>query len=148
MRSLEQEFGESTNAIRVELNKFEEAGMLQSEMDGNKKVYTANDRHPLYSEINSLVMKYVGLDRLVEGITQKLGDLRKIYLVGDYAKGMDTGIIDLILIGTKLDYNYLIELIKKAEAQIQRKVRYVDYPTVEDLNIPLEEQAHLLLWEE
>jgi len=148
LRSLEQEFGESTNAIRLELNKFEEAGMLQSEMDGNKKVFTANDRHPLYQELHSIVMKYVGLDQIVEGITEKIGALQKVYLVGDYAKGRDTGIIDLILIGTRLDYEFLVSMIKKAEAQIRRKIRYVDYPTEEDVNIPLGEQAHLLLWEE
>ena len=28
LRSLESEFGESTNAIRIELNRLEEAGML------------------------------------------------------------------------------------------------------------------------
>ena len=48
LRSLEHEFGESTNAIRLELNKFEEAGMLSSESEGNKKVYRANPKHPLF----------------------------------------------------------------------------------------------------
>lgn len=147
LRSLEQEFGESSNAIRLELNKFEEAGMLESAIEGNKKVFTANRTHPLYENLHGMVMKYVGLDHIVESITEKLGHLRKVYLVGDYAKGIDTGIIDLVLIGTHLDYEYLVNLIKKVEAEICRKVRYVDYPTEEDINIPLEEQAHLLLWE-
>jgi hypothetical protein len=147
LRSLEQEFGESTNAIRLELNKFEQAGMLQSEMEGNKKVFTANQHHPLFGNLHQMVMKYVGLDQLVERITDKLGHLKKVYLVGDYAEGRDTGIIDLILIGTHLDYEYLVGLIKKVEGEIERKVRYVDYPAEADINIPLAEQAHLLLWE-
>lgn len=37
LRSLEEEFGESTNAIRLELNRFEDAKMLTSEPDGKKK---------------------------------------------------------------------------------------------------------------
>ena len=122
LRALESEFGESTNAIRLELNKFEQAGMLQSEMDGNKKVFTANQNHPLFGNLHQMVMKYVGLDQLVERITDKLGQLQKVYLVGDYAEGRDTGIIDLILIGTDLDYEYLVTLIKKVEAEIERKV--------------------------
>ena len=36
LRGLESEFGESTNAIRLELNRFEEAGLLHSLRDGNK----------------------------------------------------------------------------------------------------------------
>ena len=42
LRGLEGEFGESSNAIRVELNKLEEAGMLSSEVKGNKKMFKAN----------------------------------------------------------------------------------------------------------
>jgi predicted transcriptional regulator len=37
LRSLEEEFGESTNGIRLELNKFEKAGFIDSETQGNKK---------------------------------------------------------------------------------------------------------------
>ncbi len=46
LRGLETEFGESSNSIRVELNRFEEAGMLNSIRDGNKKVYQANVNTP------------------------------------------------------------------------------------------------------
>ena len=42
LRSLETEFGESTNAIRIEINRFEQAGMLSSELVGNKKMFRAN----------------------------------------------------------------------------------------------------------
>ena len=39
LRGLEGEFGESTNAIRLELNKLEKAGMLSSFSKGNKKMW-------------------------------------------------------------------------------------------------------------
>ena len=42
LRNLEDEFGESTNGIRIELNKFEKAGFLTSFSEGNKKIFTAN----------------------------------------------------------------------------------------------------------
>ncbi len=48
LRSLENEFGESSNAIRIELNRFEEAGMLVSFTEGNKKLFKANTEHPLF----------------------------------------------------------------------------------------------------
>lgn len=148
LRSLEAEFGESTNSIRLELNKFEQAGMLSSAMEGNKKVYHANKKHPLFDNLHNLMLKHVGLDRVVENITSRLGDVQAVYLVGDYARGKDSGIIDLLIIAAKLDFDYLLQLIRKAEAQINRKIRYVHYESLDKLKTPIEEQQHLLLWRE
>ena len=147
LRSLEQEFGESTNAIRLELNKFEEAGMLSSESEGNKKVYTANRKHPLFENLHGLVMKYVGLDKIVDKITERLGTVEAVYLVGDYAEGKDSGVVDLVIVASKLDFDYLVKIIAKAEGEINRKVRYLHYKTMEETASIRKEQAHLLLWE-
>ena len=68
LRGLETEFGESTNSIRLELNRFEEAGLLVSSMDKNKKVFRANQQHPLFDDIQSIVKKSIGLDQLVDKV--------------------------------------------------------------------------------
>ncbi|HMS99836.1 MAG TPA: ArsR family transcriptional regulator, partial [Saprospiraceae bacterium] len=60
LRSLESEFGESSNAIRVELNRFEEAGMLSSFTSGNRKYFQANTQHPLYNEVHNILRKQLG----------------------------------------------------------------------------------------
>lgn len=44
LRGLKETFGESGKAVRLELNRFEHAGLLCSEMEGNRKVYTANTK--------------------------------------------------------------------------------------------------------
>ena len=126
LRSLEAEFGESSNGIRVELNKFEEAGMLSSMMKGNKKIFQANTRHPLFNEIHSIILKYIGIDQIVEKVVERLGDVEKVYLVGQFAKGIDSNIIDLVFLGD-VDKNYLVELVEKVEEVINRKVRYLVY---------------------
>lgn len=147
LRSLEQEFGESTNAIRLELNKFEEAGMLSSESEGNKKVYSANRKHPLFENLHGLVMKYVGLDKIVDKITERLGTVEAVYLVGDYAEGRDSGIIDLFIQATELNSDYLLALIAKAEEEIERKIRYVHFKSELEIEKMLNQQSHLLIWE-
>ncbi len=126
LRGLENEFGESSNAIRLELNRLEEANMLTSETQGNRKLFKVNQQHPLYDEINSIVRKYFGLDVIVEKIAKRLGNLFAVYLTGDIAYGKDTGIIDLILVGD-IDQNYLVNLIKKCEQLINRKIRFLIY---------------------
>ena len=51
LRNLEEEFGESTNAIRLELNKFEKAGFIASVSEGNKKLFQVNKKHALFNSI-------------------------------------------------------------------------------------------------
>lgn len=127
LRNLASEFGESSNAIRVELNKFEEAGLLKTNLSGNKKLYRANTGHPLYSDLNNIIKKYTGLDQIIENIVKKLGDVEKVYVSGDIAQGMDSKIIDLIFTGTNIDKIFLMSLIEKAEELIGRKIRFIIY---------------------
>ena len=61
LRGLAKEFSDSTNAVRKELNKLEEAGYLNvlEEVD-RKKVFQANTTHPLFKTIQKLVRSSVG----------------------------------------------------------------------------------------
>ena len=120
LRGLESEFGESSNAIRLEINRFEQAGMLKAELVGNKKMFQANTAHPLFNEIHNILLKHVGIDHIIEEVFNRLGDVNRVYLIGDFSKGSDSNLIDLILIGN-IDKSYLINLIEKAEKLVSRK---------------------------
>jgi hypothetical protein len=148
LRNLEEEFGESTNGIRLELNKFEKAGFLDSFSQGNKKLFTVNTKHPLFNDIHNIVLKLVGLDHVVDYIVQRIGDLQKVYLVGKLAKGQDSNIIDLVLVGDTINKTFLLEQVDKAEKKIGKKIRYVIYTSVEfDLSKIKEPGLHpLLIW--
>lgn len=148
LRNLEEEFGESTNGIRLELNKFEKAGFLDSHTQGNKKIFKANTEHPLFNEINSIVRKMTGLEYVVDYIVQRIGDLKKVYLVGNLSRGRDVNIVDLVLVGNNLNKTFLLEQIDKAEKKISKKIRYVHYTEEEfDINKIKEPGMHpLLLW--
>jgi DNA-binding transcriptional ArsR family regulator len=124
LRQLADEFGESTNSVRVELNRLTEAGILESQAEGNVIQYKAKASHPLFPEIKSIVTKITGIDQLIEEVIERLGNLENAYLVGDYASGKDTGVIDILLIGD-ININYLTDLIKKAEELVKRKIRYL-----------------------
>ncbi len=145
LRGLESEFGESSNAIRLELNRLEDANMLRSELQGNRKYFKVNDQHPLYNEINSIVKKYFGLDMVVEWIAKRLGNLQAVYITGDIAKGKDSDLIDLILVGV-IDQNYLLQLITKAEKVINRKIRYLILTDKEFVSHSLKNNGILLVW--
>ncbi|MGZ3902040.1 MAG: ArsR family transcriptional regulator [Bacteroidia bacterium] len=148
LRSLEEEFGESTNGIRLELNKFEKAGFIESHTEGNKKLFKANTEHPLFKDINSIVLKLTGLNHIIDYIVQRIGDLHKVYLVGKLANGQNTNIIDIVVVGNDINISFLIEQIQKAEKKIGKKIRYVYYTTEEfSVNKIKEPGTHpLLLW--
>jgi hypothetical protein len=147
LRNLESEFGESTNAIRLELNRFEEAGMLSAFHKGNRKYFKANTDHPLYKEVNSILRKQIGIDKIIENIIDRLGSLDRVYVSGALAKGLDSSIIDLIFIGS-VNIEYLTTLIAKVEKLISRKIRYIVYGSNDDfLAIQGELKDALLIWE-
>jgi DNA-binding transcriptional ArsR family regulator len=125
LRSLEHEFNESTNGIRQELNRFEQAGLLITENEGNKKLYRANTLHPLFKDINSIIRKSVGVEELIEKVIDRLGNVQQVYLEGRIAQGLDSDIIDLMIIGNEIDRNYLSTLVEKAEPLIGKRIRYL-----------------------
>ena len=148
LRNMETEFGESTNAIRRELNKFEDAGLLESFSEGNKKIFKANTKHPLYPDIHNIVLKHIGLDQIIEKVIVKLGEVKSVFVVGDFAKGTDNHIIDLIFIGDKINRSYLLELIGKVEKMISRKIRYLvlNEPEFERYRSDASNIEPLILW--
>ena len=149
LRGLEGEFGESSNAIRMELNRFEDAGMLTSRKEGMKKVFRANTRHPLFHDIHSILLKHIGLDHIIQKVINGLGDIHRVYLTGGYANGLDTGEIQLLFVGNKVDTDYLANLVKKAEKMIQRTISYLIH-TEAELEAFLKGKSateFLLLWQ-
>lgn len=125
LRGLESEFGDSSNAIRLELNRFEKAGLLNATKDGNKKFYQANTGHPLFRDIHNIIIKETGLDRLVDKIVNRIGNLECVYLTGDFACGKDSPVIELLLVGCNIDREYLARKVVQAEEITGRKVSFV-----------------------
>ncbi len=147
LRELADEFGESTNSVRVELNRLAEAGLLESAPEGRTKVYKANKGHPLFPEIQGLVRKTLGIDRLVESVVTKLGDVKLAFVTGDYAKGANSGLMDLVLVG-KIDKDYLQGLISRLEEELRIKIRWLVLSEGEfsKLRPKFESQDSLVVW--
>ena len=121
LRGLAEEFGDSTNAVRIELIKLEEAGLLKSSTQGQRVVYEVNTANPFYAELVSMVSKFLGFNDLIEIVLEKIGELREAYVVGDYARGVDSGTIHLILVG-EVNEETLKNLVQKVSDKINREI--------------------------
>ena len=146
LRGLAEEFGESSNAVRLELNRFEEAGLLESEAIGNKKLYRANVIHPLYNDIHSIISKTIGIDQIIDEVVAKLGDVEEAYVTGDFASGKNGKTIDILLIGTDIHKDFLFKLIDKAETVIKRKIRYLTLTQTEASAHLGDGKGAMLIW--
>jgi hypothetical protein len=122
LRGLAEEFGESTNAIRKELNNLTQAGILTTHTDKNRIEYKANQNHPFYINIRDIIRKYLGLDMLLEQILARMGGVEQVVLTGDIARGSDSKVIDVLVTGENLNDEYISYLTKKIEQLIDRKV--------------------------
>ncbi|MAZ07924.1 MAG: transcriptional regulator [Rickettsiales bacterium] len=147
LRELASEFEESTNGVRVELNRLSKAKIISAENVGRTIQYHANEKHSLFNELQALVRKYAGIDNLVEKLIKKLGDVESAYLVGDYAQGIDSGLIDMIFIGN-IDKVQLDQIAERRGKDIARKIRPMVL-TVEELRSlwsQLNMDSALLIW--
>ena len=115
LQGLSKELDENTNSIRVELNRLEEAGILSSELEGRRKLYRVNEQHPLTENLTAIVRKVTGVDALVDRVVGRLPGLKQVWVCGDLAQGLQSDIIECVLVGEKLDQDYIGELCHRVE---------------------------------
>lgn len=134
LNGLASEFNESTNSIRKELNHLSEAGYLEKYKDNHKVAYKANIKHPMFEILQKVVYKHLGLEDIVDHVLNQMGEVRQIHLIGDYAKGLDSGKIEVLLVGNDLNNSYITSLEKKIQGIIERRVKfYIANKAIESL---------------
>ena len=147
LRELAKEFSTSPSAIKEELKNLSKVGLLFQKQNGRQILYRANTSHPLFPELHSMVRKALGMDRILDSILNRLGELKLTLLIDDYAAGKDTGIIDLVLVGN-IDRVNLQDLVGKTERYINRKIRtmVLSEPEYKRLEDTFRNRPNLVLW--
>ncbi len=149
LRELADEFPASPSHIKNELDQLKAANLLRSRRNGRQVLFSANTDHPVFNELHSMVKKALGMDRILESMIGRLGNLDLALLVDDYAEGKDTGIIDLILVGD-IDQANLRDLTIKTEKYIERKIRTLVLTSEEyrQLEPNLSRRPRFVLWQQ
>lgn len=147
LRELATEFGASPSQVKDEVENLSAAGLLESRRSGRMIKFKANTHHPLFPELQSMVSKSLGMDRIVDSIISRLGNLKRAILIDDYAQGRDTGIIDLVLVGN-VDRANLDDLVGKTEKYLKRKIRTLVVTEREFKNLAssLAAKPQLVIW--
>jgi len=117
--------------------------MLRSSLEGRRKIYRVNALHPLTSDITSIVRKVAGVDTVIERVVKNLPGLKQVWICGDLARGVQGNIIDCILVGEKLDADYIAELSSKVYKLIGKKVSTQEMKEIRDDMV----SGCILVWE-
>ena len=125
LNGLANEFNESTNSIRKELNNLSSAGYLQKSKNNNKVIYNANTSHPMFGVLQKIVRQHLGLEEIVETVIDRIGDVDQIALTGEYARGIDSGNIEIIINGKDVNKDYLDSIKPKIKKKIRREVSFL-----------------------
>ena len=125
LNGLANEFNESTNSIRKELNNLSSAGYLLKSKENNRIVYNANTSHPMFEVLQKIVRQHLGLEDIVETVIDRIGDVDQIALTGEYAEGIDSGNIEVIINGLDVNEDYLNSIKPKIKKKIGREVSFL-----------------------
>ncbi len=114
-----------TGAVERELSRLQRSGLVSVERIGNQKHYRANHDSPIFEELQSLVVKTVGLAGPIRKSLEPYTDkIKTAFIYGSVAKGTDAARsdIDLMVIGDELSYSELYTALQNAENALRRKV--------------------------
>lgn len=111
--------------VQRELETMSNAGIISVKKIGNQKHYQANAGCPIYEELLSIVRKTFGIaDVLKEALLPVDKKIDVAFVYGSVARGEESAKsdIDVMLIGNKLSYGEVVDLLLPVEGKLGRPV--------------------------
>lgn len=123
VRGLVRALEEEINAVRRELLNLKDVGILVSEKQGNKVVYSVDTTCPILPELRSLVYKTSDVGKAVISISKKQSNMTHAILTSRFIDNNKNIDVDLLFIGD-LTLNTLSSSMKQVEKELGKEIRY------------------------
>lgn len=117
---------EEINAVRRELMRMEEAGIVKKEARGNRLYYWARTDYLFYQDLLSAVSKTTGLGGAIYENINKLGKINFVMLSGRTARGKprkSEDEVDLLVVG-EVVLPELASIVRSQETRLGREINY------------------------
>jgi hypothetical protein len=120
------------NAVRRELEKMMNSGMLKNEQRANRLYYRLNKRYLFYKEMQTMVAKTTGLGKKIIKNKRKLGTVEFVMFSSRFVEGAKPrqDELDVLVIGN-IVLPELQELVKKEESRLERELNYAVFSAEE-----------------
>jgi predicted nucleotidyltransferase len=101
LRDIEKKVTVKINSLQKEIKHLLSIDLIKSRVDGNRIYYSANNEHPLYIDLVSIVNKTVGVEAQLK-TRLKDSRIKCSFLFGSFAKNQEgaQSDIDLVVIGS------------------------------------------------
>jgi DNA-binding transcriptional ArsR family regulator len=101
VREIERRTGLSIATVRQELKKLLQMELLLARRDGNRLYYRGNKEHPLFPDIQNMVLKTVGIVEPLKEVLDK-ENVNIAFIFGSVANNREGAVsdLDLMVIGT------------------------------------------------
>jgi hypothetical protein len=125
LRGAVREFKEEINAVRREMGRLEESGIISSEVRGNRKYYLLNTQYPYIPELLGMFHKTFGLGGSILQNLDKLGEVQFVIFSGTFTNIMkpSTHNVDMVVIGN-VNVEALNSVVDDAEKKLGRQINY------------------------
>jgi predicted nucleotidyltransferase len=135
-----------SGAAQRELARLEESGLVTTRRVGHQRHYQADPKSPLFSEIQAIVMKTVGLaEPLRAALAPFSHRIRAAFVYGSVAKESDRSHsdIDLMVISDSVTYAEVFRVLDPATRVLGRQVNPTVYTPAEFSKRLREENAFI-----
>jgi hypothetical protein len=126
VRGIVREIKEEINAVRRELKRLEEVGILKSESRGNRLYYSIREDYPFYGELLSMIAKTTGLGAELRSLKDKIGKINYVMFSGRFvrrkSKKRDDE-VDILIVG-EVVLPELANVIRKEESKRGKEINY------------------------
>jgi predicted nucleotidyltransferase len=102
LRELQRRCGISLGAVQKEVKKLVALDLLHKRKDGNRVCFSANRLHPIFKDIQALVLKTVGLTEIIRARLDAEKGIKSAFVFGSIARQEEDAQsdIDLMIIGS------------------------------------------------
>lgn len=123
---------EEINAVRRELDRMLECGLLKSEQRANRLYYYLNKKYLYFQELQRIIIKTTGLGKKIRKYRRKLGNLSYVTFTGAFLnkEKANKDELDILVIG-EVVLPELEALVKAEEKEFGREINYAVLETEE-----------------
>ncbi len=125
VREITRMINEEINAVRRELERLLECGLIKSEQRGNRLYYSLNKRYLFFQELQQIVAKSTGLGRKLRRLRRKLGTIDYAMFSGRFIRGLKPvrDEVDILIVGDVV-LSELEALMKEEQVRVNRELNY------------------------
>ncbi len=126
VRGIVREINEEINAVRRELMKLEESGVIKKEARGNRVYYWVRDDYPMYQDLVAMVAKTKGLGSILIANKSKIGKPLYVMFSGRFVrhkKKKKDDDVDILIVG-EIVLPEIASLIRAEESRRKTEINY------------------------